>query len=126
MPTMHWLASEANSEEYLDVAVDSARVYAKYRDKYVPGGEMWVTESGDIIFGSFANSAASIGTPYSLLSANSFSASTGVHGSSALCSPGQFATETLSFAPIAFTKLRARRSSMWNPPRRESPQCTAI
>ena len=47
VPAMHWLASEANSEEYLDVAVDSARVYAKYRDKYVPGGEMWVTESGD-------------------------------------------------------------------------------
>lgn len=47
MPTMHWLASEANTEEYLDVAIDSARVYTKYRDKYVPGGEMWVTESGD-------------------------------------------------------------------------------
>ncbi|MCD7858314.1 MAG: hypothetical protein LUG55_11105 [Clostridiales bacterium] len=24
-----------------------ARTYAPFRDKYVPGGEMWVTESGD-------------------------------------------------------------------------------
>ena len=24
-----------------------ARAFAPYRDKYCPGGEMWVTESGD-------------------------------------------------------------------------------
>lgn len=47
MPAAHWLAEEANSEAYLDVALNCARTYVPFRDKYVPGGEMWVTESGD-------------------------------------------------------------------------------
>lgn len=47
MPSMHWLAEEAHSEDYLDVALNCARAYAPLRDKYCPGGEMWVTESGD-------------------------------------------------------------------------------
>lgn len=47
MPQMHWLAEEANTEDYLDVALNSARAYAPLRDIYCPGGEMWVTESGD-------------------------------------------------------------------------------
>lgn len=47
MPQMHWLAEEANSEDYLAVAINCAKSYAPLRDKYCPGGEMWVTESGD-------------------------------------------------------------------------------
>lgn len=47
MPSMHWLASEASGEEYLGTAPRIARAYTKFRDRYVPGGEMWVTESGD-------------------------------------------------------------------------------
>lgn len=47
MPNAHWDVSEANSEEYLQVAINFAKVYAPLRDKYVPGAEMWVTESGD-------------------------------------------------------------------------------
>lgn len=47
MPSAHWLAEEANSEAYLAVAGNNARSYVPYRDKYCPGGEMWVTESGD-------------------------------------------------------------------------------
>ncbi|MCF0135117.1 MAG: beta-glucuronidase [Lachnospiraceae bacterium] len=47
MPQAHWLAEEANSEDYLAVAPDNARTYAPFRDQYCPGGEMWVTESGD-------------------------------------------------------------------------------
>ena len=36
------------SEEYLGAAAHSARCFLSYRDKYAtPGGEMWVTESGD-------------------------------------------------------------------------------
>ena len=36
------------SEEYLGAASHSARCFLSYRDKYAtPGGEMWVTESGD-------------------------------------------------------------------------------
>ena len=47
MPSMHWLAEEANTEPYLAVAPNNARAYAPLRDKYCPDGEMWVTESGD-------------------------------------------------------------------------------
>ena len=36
------------SEEYLGAAGHTARCFLSYRDKYAtPGGEMWVTESGD-------------------------------------------------------------------------------
>ncbi len=44
---MHWLPEEANGEDYLAVAANCARAYAPLRDRYCPGGEMWVTESGD-------------------------------------------------------------------------------
>ncbi|MCD8354898.1 MAG: beta-glucuronidase [Clostridiales bacterium] len=47
MPSGHWSAEEALCEEYLDAAPNFARTYAPIRDKYVPGAEMWVTESGD-------------------------------------------------------------------------------
>ena len=47
MPSGHWLAEEANGEDYLAVAANNARIYARMRDTYCPGGEMWVTESGD-------------------------------------------------------------------------------
>ncbi|MBE5791253.1 MAG: beta-glucuronidase [Clostridiales bacterium] len=47
MPEGHWDASEAHTDAYLTVALDNARVYAPLRDRYVPGGQMWVTESGD-------------------------------------------------------------------------------
>ena len=35
------------SEQYLGMAGLSARSFSSYRDKYCPGGQMWVTESGD-------------------------------------------------------------------------------
>lgn len=47
MPTAHWQADEAMTEDYLAVAGRAARAYVPFRDKYCPGGEMWVTESGD-------------------------------------------------------------------------------
>lgn len=47
MPQAHWLPEEANTEDYLDVAINCAKAYAPLRDIYCPGGEMWVTESGD-------------------------------------------------------------------------------
>ncbi len=47
MPNGHWQPEEAVSEAYLDTAPHFARTYAPMRDRYVPGGEMWVTESGD-------------------------------------------------------------------------------
>lgn len=47
MPSAFTPAEGAMSEAYLGMAGHCARCFAPYRDKYVPGGEMWVTESGD-------------------------------------------------------------------------------
>ena len=47
MPDAHWQAEQAHTEAYLAMAGRCARAFAPYRDKYCPGGEMWVTESGD-------------------------------------------------------------------------------
>ncbi|MBR3973821.1 MAG: beta-glucuronidase [Oscillospiraceae bacterium] len=47
MPSAFTPAEGAMSEEYLGAAGHTARCFRSYRDKYCPGGEMWVTESGD-------------------------------------------------------------------------------
>lgn len=47
MPGGHWDGNEAHTDAYLSVAPANAKVYAPLRDQYVPGGQMWVTESGD-------------------------------------------------------------------------------
>ena len=44
MPIAHWDGSEAHTDAYLSVAPTNAKAYAHLRDKYVPGGQMWVTE----------------------------------------------------------------------------------
>jgi hypothetical protein len=43
----HWPVDKCLTDEYLAVAGDCARQYIDRRDRYVPGGQMWVTESGD-------------------------------------------------------------------------------
>ena len=43
----HWPYESVLSEQYLGVAPFCAVQYVPRRDKYVPGGQMWVTESGD-------------------------------------------------------------------------------
>ncbi len=43
----HWDAKDALSEKYLCIAANCARQYTGRRDRFVPGGQMWVTESGD-------------------------------------------------------------------------------
>ncbi|MCD8335712.1 MAG: beta-glucuronidase [Lachnospiraceae bacterium] len=43
----HWPEEECLSENYLKVAADCARQYAERRDRFAPGGQLWVTESGD-------------------------------------------------------------------------------
>ena len=43
----HWPYQAILTEQYLGVAAHCARQYTSKRDKYVPGGQMWVTESGD-------------------------------------------------------------------------------
>ena len=47
MPDAHWQPDQTLTEAYLAMAGRCARTFAPFRDKYVPGGEMWVTESGD-------------------------------------------------------------------------------
>ncbi|MGN0976723.1 MAG: beta-glucuronidase [Faecousia sp.] len=47
MPNMHWQAEDAHSESYLGFSGKSVRAFAPQRDQYCPGGQMWVTESGD-------------------------------------------------------------------------------
>ena len=47
MHFVHWKDSLITSEEYLDAAPYCAKAAAKLRDKYMPGAQLWVTESGD-------------------------------------------------------------------------------
>ncbi len=47
MPTGHWQPEQANSEAFLAVPIKMCAFHCGKRDKYVPGGEMWVTESGE-------------------------------------------------------------------------------
>lgn len=42
-----WPAEAATTELYLSVAPNACKAYIPFRDRHVPGGEMWVTESGD-------------------------------------------------------------------------------
>ena len=43
----HWPFEKVLTEEYLSVAGDCAKQYVPIKEKFVPGGQMWVTESGD-------------------------------------------------------------------------------
>ncbi len=43
----HWPVEACLTEQYLGVAANCTRQYTGRRDKYVPGGQLWVTESGD-------------------------------------------------------------------------------
>ena len=47
MNFVHWPAHKATSEAYLEAAKLCAESAAKVRDKYMPGAQLWVTESGD-------------------------------------------------------------------------------
>ncbi len=47
MPVGHWPAEMAHTDAYLAVAPTNAKVYVPLRDRYAPGGQIWVTESGD-------------------------------------------------------------------------------
>ncbi len=47
MPKGHWQPEQANSEAFLAVPIAMCRYHCGKRDVYCPGGEMWVTESGE-------------------------------------------------------------------------------
>lgn len=47
IPSAHWPGQMAHTDAYLAVAPACAKAHTALRDKFVPGGPMWVTESGD-------------------------------------------------------------------------------
>ena len=47
MPSAHWSPEAASGEAFLAVAIKMCQFHCGKRDEYVPGGEMWVTESGE-------------------------------------------------------------------------------
>lgn len=51
VPEAHWTDQQALTKEYLSVAANYAKAHLPLRDRFVPGGQMWVTESGDAIGG---------------------------------------------------------------------------
>lgn len=111
MPSAHWLAEEAISEVYLDAAPKVARFYAPMRDKYVPGGEMWVTEAGDAGGGGDTWASTYLDVPRTLNELGGFSAVTkGVifHNTLASSDYGFLARQVFTPRPNYFAVL------LWN------------
>ena len=73
MPAMYTPESGSLSEEYLGMAGKVAEAFTSYRDKYVPGGEMWVTESGDAGAGGHAWASTYLEVPRTLNELGAFS-----------------------------------------------------
>ena len=72
----HWPADEALSEEYLAVAGVAAKVNMPVRDRFSPGGQMWVTESGDAGCGGNTWGSTYMDVPRTLNELGSFAAIT--------------------------------------------------
>lgn len=47
MGNNHWSFDQILSEKYLEKVTNHTNYYTPLRDKYVPGGQLWVTEAGD-------------------------------------------------------------------------------
>ena len=73
MPSAFTPAEGAMSEAYLGAAAHTARCFASYRDKYCPGGEMWVTESGDAGAGGHTWASTYLEVPRTLNEIGDFS-----------------------------------------------------
>lgn len=76
MPEGHWNSGDAHTDAYLAVAPNNARIYAPLRDRYVPGGQMWVTESGDAGGGGDTWASTYLDVPRTLNELGSFAAIT--------------------------------------------------
>ena len=73
MPSAFTPAEGAMSEAYLGAAGHSCRCFRSYRDKYCPGGEMWVTESGDAGAGGHTWASTYLEVPRTLNELGEFS-----------------------------------------------------
>ena len=72
MPSAFTPAEGAMSEGYLGAAGHSARCFTSYRDRYCPGGQMWVTESGDAGAGGHTWASTYLEVPRTLNEIGSF------------------------------------------------------
>ena len=73
MPSAFTPAEGAMSEAYLGAAAHTGRCFSSYRDKYCPGGEMWVTESGDAGAGGHTWASTYLEVPRTLNEIGDFS-----------------------------------------------------
>ena len=113
MPSAYTPAEGAMSEEYLGMAGLCARCLAPYRDKYVPGGEMWVTESGDAGAGGHTWASTYLEVPRTLNEFGDFATVTnGVIFHNTLASSdygylkhGTFVPRPSYFAALLWTRL---------------------
>ena len=76
MPSAYTPAEGAMSEAYLGMAGFCAQCLSPYRDQYCPGGEMWVTESGDAGAGGHTWASTYLEVPRELNEFGSFAAVT--------------------------------------------------
>ena len=112
MPSAFTPAEQAMSEEYLGAAAHTARCFASYRDRYCPGGEMWVTESGDAGAGGHTWASTYLEVPRALNEFGSFSTVTsGVifHNTLASSDYGYLKHGTFVPRPSYFAALLWRR-----------------
>ena len=101
------------SEAYLGTAGHTARCFSSYRDKYCPGGEMWVTESGDAGAGGHTWASTYLEVPRTLNELGEFSTVTnGVVFHNTLASSdygwlkhGSFVPRPSYFAVLLWKKL---------------------
>ena len=113
MPSAFTPAEGAMSEAYLGAAGLSARCFSSYRDKYCPGGEMWVTESGDAGAGGHTWASTYLEVPRTLNEIGDFATVTnGVIFHNTLASSdygwlkhGTFLPRPSYFAVLLFKKL---------------------
>ncbi len=77
IPAGHWQPEQANSEAFLAVPIDCCRFHCGKRDRYCPGGEMWVTESGEAGGGGSSWSSTYLDVLRTLNELGGFSALTG-------------------------------------------------
>lgn len=73
LPGWHWDAEDVLSDLYLDAWKRAADVYSAARDRYVPGAELWVTESADASGGGNTWASTYLDVPRTLTELAAFS-----------------------------------------------------
>ena len=127
MPSAFTPAEGAMSEAYLGAAGHTGRCFSSYRDKYCPGGEMWVTESGDAGAGGHTWASTYLEVPRTLNELGDFATVTnGVIFHNTLASSdygwlkhGTFEPRPSYFAVLLWKKLMGNTVYDAGEPRRE-------